>query len=129
MEGSPAVLQVRSDAAQHFSVVVFLHKKMQQLEDRVAVTPAANRRPRKLLCAKLNRAKVETSLAIRRVPFKVNRWKEFTREIERTVDEISHLDGEIRKLELRANLATQPRLRELKRDLKKREVLAGATLP
>jgi RNA polymerase primary sigma factor len=128
-EGSPADLQVRAEAARHFTEVVTLHKKMQQLEDRVAVTPVANRRPRKRLCARLNRAKVETSLAIRRVPFKVNRWKEFTREIERTVDEISHLDGEIRKLELRANAVAQPRLRELKRELKKREALAGATLP
>jgi RNA polymerase primary sigma factor len=128
-EGSPADVQVRTEAARHFTDVVVLHKKMQQLEDKVMVTPVANRRPRKRLCARLNRAKVETSLAIRRVPFKVNRWREFTREIERTVDEISHLDGEIRKLELRANVATQQRLRDLKRELKKREGLAGATLP
>jgi RNA polymerase primary sigma factor len=128
-EGSPADMQVRTEAARHFTDVVVLHKKMQQLEDKVAVTPVANRRPRKRLCAKLNRAKVETSLAIRRVPFKVNRWKEFTREIERTVDEINHLDGEIRKLELRASVATLPRLKDLKKELKKREGLAGATLP
>ena len=128
-EGSPADVQVRTEAVRHFTEVVVLHKKMQQLDDKVMITPVANKRPRKRLCAKLNRAKVETSLAIRRVPFKVNRWKEFTREIERTVDEISHLDGEIRKLELRANAANQPRLRDLKRELKKRESLAGATLP
>ena len=59
---------------------------------------------------------METSIAIRRVPFRVNKWKEFTREIERAVDEISHLDSEIKKLEARGNAAHQPRLRELKRD-------------
>ena len=63
----------------------------------------ANKKPRKRLCAKLNRAKVETSLAIRRCPFSVNKWKEFSREIERAVDEISHLDSEIKKLEARNN--------------------------
>ena len=45
-------------------------------------------------CAcKLNRAKVETSLAIRRVPFRASRsGSEFTREIERAVEELNHLD-------------------------------------
>ena len=92
-------------------------------------TPAANKKPRKRLCAKLNRAKVETSLAIRRAPFRLIKWKEFAREIERAVDEISHLDSEIKKLEVRANPAQQLRLRELKREIKKREAVAGATLP
>ena len=43
--------------------------------------------------------------------------------------EISHLDAEIKKLEARNNPAQQPRLRELKRELKKRELAAGASLP
>ena len=72
---------------------------MQQLEDKVEATPVANKKPRKRLCAKLNRAKVETSLAIRRAPFRLIKWKEFSREIERAVDEISHLDSEIKRLE------------------------------
>jgi RNA polymerase primary sigma factor len=128
-EGTPADVKVRTDAAKQFSDVGLLYKKLQQLEDRVSTTPAANKKPRKRLVAKLSRAKVETSMAIRRVPFRLNKWKEFTREIERAVDEINHLDGEIKKLEARGNGATQPRLRELKRDLKKRESAASATLP
>jgi RNA polymerase primary sigma factor len=59
----------------------------------------------------------------------VNKWKEFSREIERAVDEISHLDSEIKKLEVRNNPVQQARLRELKREIKKREFAAGATLP
>jgi RNA polymerase primary sigma factor len=128
-EGTPDDLKVRADAANQFNDVAVFYKKLQQLEDRVATTPLANKKPRKRLMLKLSRAKVETSMAIRRVPFRLNKWKEFTREIERAVDEINHLDGEIKKLEARGNAALQPRLRELKRDLKKSEAAASATLP
>jgi RNA polymerase primary sigma factor len=128
-EGTPDDLKVRADAANQFNDVAVFYKKLQQLEDRVATTPLANKKPRKRLMLKLSRAKVETSMAIRRVPFRLNKWKEFTREIERAVDEINHLDGEIKKLEARGNAALLPRLRELKRDLKKSEAAASATLP
>ena len=77
---------------------LILHKKLQQLQEKVDATPVANKRPRKRLCAKLNRAKVETSLAIRRVPFRAIKWKEFAREIERAVDEINHLDSETQEV-------------------------------
>jgi RNA polymerase primary sigma factor len=128
-EGSPADLKVRAEAQKQFIDVVTLHRKQNQLQDKVAATPAAAKKPRKRLCGRLNRAKVETSLAIRWVPFKTNKWKEFSREIERAVDEISHLDSETKKLETRSNAAQQQRLRELKREIKKREATAGATLP
>jgi len=128
-EGSPADIKVRTDAARQFADVSALHKKLQQLEEKLEATPVSSKKPRKRLCAKLNRAKVETSLAIRRVPFRLVKWKEFSREIERAVDEINHLDSEIKKLELRNNAAQQLRLRELKRELRKREQSAGANLP
>jgi RNA polymerase primary sigma factor len=41
----------------------------------------------------------------------------------------SHLDGEIKKLEVRNNPLQQARLRELKREIRKRETAAGASLP
>jgi RNA polymerase primary sigma factor len=96
-EGTPADIKVRTEASKLFSDVGLLQKKMQQLEDKVEATPIANKRPRKRLCAKLNRARVEVSQSIRRCPFRTNKWKEFSREIERAVDEISHLDSEIKK--------------------------------
>ena len=128
-EGSPADLKVRADAAKLFADVVVLQKKQQQLEERIENTPLTNKRLRKRLCAKLNRAKVGTSLAIRRCPFKTNKWKEFSREIERAVEEIGHLDNEIKRVEARNSAAQQPRLRDLKREMRKREAAAGATLP
>jgi len=128
-EGSPADLKVRADASKLFADVIVLHKKQQQLEEKVEATPLANKKPRKRLVGKFNRAKVETSLAIRRCPFRGNRWKDFAREIERAVEEINHLDGEIRKLEARNSPLLQARLRELKREIRKREAAAGASLP
>jgi RNA polymerase primary sigma factor len=128
-EGSPADLKVRAESAKQFVDVVVLYKKQQQLEEKMEATPVANKRPRKRVCAKLNRARVEISISIRRCPFKGNKWKEFSREIERAVDEISHLDSEIKKLETRNNPAQQLRLRELKREIRRRETAAGATLP
>jgi len=128
-EGSPADLKVRADASKLFADVIVLHKKQQLLEEKVEATPLANKKPRKRLLGKFNRAKVETSLAIRRCPFRGNRWKDFAREIERAVEEINHLDGEIKKLEVRNNPLLQARLRELKREIRKRETAAGASLP
>jgi RNA polymerase primary sigma factor len=128
-EGSPADLKVRAEAQKQFLDVVALYRKQVQLQEKVAATPVANKKPRKRLCGRLNRSRVETSLAIRRVPFRNIKWKEFSREIERAVDELSHLDSEVKKVEVRNNVAQQARLRELKREIKKREAAAGATLP
>ena len=128
-EGSPADLKVRSEAQSELSDVIALYKKLGQLEDKLQVLPLANKKPRKRLCARINRAKVETSIAIRRIPFKSIKWKEFSREIEHAVDELTHLDNEVKRLESRNNPAQQVRLRDLKREIKKREATAGAGLP
>ena len=128
-EGSPQDVAIRTDAAERFADVIVQHKKLQQLEEKLETSPIANKKPRKRLCAKLNRSKVATSIAIRRCPFRAIKWKEFAREIERAVDEINHLDGEIKRLEARNLVANQVRLRELKREIRKREAVAGATLP
>jgi len=128
-EGTPADLKVRAEAQKLFADVSLLHKKLLQLSEKVETMPAGNKKPRKRLCARLNRAKVETSLAIRRIPFRSLKWKEFSKEIERAVEEINHLDAEVKKLEVRNNPVQQARIRELKREIRKREIGAGATLP
>jgi RNA polymerase primary sigma factor len=127
-EGSPADLKKRAELQKLFADVTTVHKKMQQLSDKVELTPVTNKKPRKRLCAKLNRARVETSLAIRAVPFRPNKWKEFSKEIERAVEELSHLDNEARKIDPRSGPVQQARLRELKREIRKRETAAAATL-
>ena len=80
------------------------------------------------LCSKLNRAKVETSLAVRKIPFRLVKWKEFSEEIERAVEELTHFERDLQKIETRAGVNAQNRARELKREIRKREAAAGALL-
>ncbi|HWQ54866.1 MAG TPA: RNA polymerase sigma factor RpoD [Bryobacteraceae bacterium] len=127
-EGTPADLKKRSELLKLFTDVGGSHKKLQLLIEKVEATPVANKRPRKRLCAKLNRARVETSLAIRWIPFKTLKWKEFSKEIERAVEELTHLDHEARKIDPRSGPVQQQKLRELKREIRKRETLAVASL-
>ena len=44
-EGSPADVKVRNEAAKQFADIIMLHKKLQQLEDKVEATPAASKKP------------------------------------------------------------------------------------
>jgi RNA polymerase primary sigma factor len=127
-EGSPQDLHIRATASKCFADVLTLHKKLQGLEEKLETVSVANKKPRKKLCNKVNRARVETSLAIRRCPFRPLKWKEFSREIDRAVEEINHLDGEIKRLEARNLAANQLRLKELKCEIRKREQIAGASL-
>jgi RNA polymerase primary sigma factor len=128
-EGSPADLKRRADLQKMFADVVTLHRKMEQLAQKLETAPVANKRVRKRLGTRLARAKIEVSLGIRRVPFRGNKWREFIKEIERAVEELSHLDRELKKIEVKNSPANQQRVRELKREIRKREATAGASLP
>ena len=127
-EGTLADTKRRTDLKQLFADVAVLHKKLQQAEEKLDATALSNKRVRRRLCSRLNRAKVETSLAIRRVPFLLGKWKEFSKEIERAVEELTHLERELQKIESRAGITAQNRARELKREIRKREATAGAPL-
>jgi RNA polymerase primary sigma factor len=128
-EGTPADVKKRAETHKQFGDVALLHKKMQLLAEKVETTPAASKKIRRRLCGRLDRAKIETSQAIRKIPFRGGRWKEFSKEIERAVEELSHLDREAHKMEGKPNQIQQARLRELRREIRKREGAAGATLP
>ncbi len=127
-EGSAADKKKREEIRQKFNDIALLHKKQQQLSEKIETIPPANKKLRKKWTGKLLRAKVETSKAIRAIPWHLPRWKQFTREIERTADELSHLNIELRKLEEKGGQANQQRIRELRKEVKKREHLAGASL-
>ena len=118
----------RGELKQLFADVVVLHKKQQEIEEKLEATALSNKRVRRRLCSKLNRPTVETSQAIRRVPFLLPKWKEFSKEIERAVEELTHLERELHKIETRAGVNAQNRARELKREIRKREATAGAPL-
>ncbi|PYT32456.1 MAG: RNA polymerase sigma factor RpoD [Acidobacteria bacterium] len=126
-DGSPADTKRRTEVKQLFADVVVFHKKLLQLTEKLEATPASNKRARRRVCSRLNRAKVETSLAIRRIPFPPLKWKEFSKEIERAVEELGQLDRELGKAESRNGVTAQARVRELRREIRKREATASAS--
>ncbi|MGH9721617.1 MAG: RNA polymerase sigma factor RpoD [Bryobacteraceae bacterium] len=127
-EGTVADTKRRSDIRELFTEVATLQKKQTQLAEKLEATPAANKKPRKRLSRRVARAKVETSRAIRTIPFLLPKWKQFTKEIERAVDELGHLERELKKLEPRGGAQAHLRMRELRKDIRKREGAAGASL-
>ncbi len=127
-EGVVADTRRRDDLMQFFVDVVNFHKKQQQLAEKLEAAPLSNKKPRKRIAAKLARARVETSQAIRKTPFLLRKWKDFSKEIEQAVEELGHLDRELRKTEARGGAAAQNRVRELRREIRKREQTAGASL-
>jgi RNA polymerase primary sigma factor len=128
-EGSAADIKRRNEISELFAAYLAAHKKLLQTIDKHAGVPPANKKLRKRWAGKIGRARVELSQALRAIPFNLARWKEFVRAVENTADEMSLLDAEIRKLEPRNSASAQLRLKELKRDLKKKESEAGASLP
>jgi RNA polymerase primary sigma factor len=135
-EGSPAEAKAKKDLTERVLNLSVLHRKqMQALEKLLEVpvpkasekNPAARKAYRKVYW-KAARAQVETSVAIWSTPFLGSRWREFTKEIERTVEEISHLESELSELEARKDPNHSLRIRELRREVKRREQFAGASL-
>ena len=125
-DGSAADNKKRGEIRQKFANVITLYKKQQQLAEKLEDIAASNKKLRRKWVGKLMRGRVETSRSIRAIPWQLPRWKVFTREIERTLEEISHLNIELKKLEDRGGPVNQSRIRELKRELRKREQIAGA---
>jgi RNA polymerase primary sigma factor len=127
-EGSPADAKRQAEIRIDFNEVIQIHKKLQQLHEKLNTVALSNKKIRRRWQGKLNRSKVEISRTIRRIPWFNSRWKQFSKEIERAVEEINQLDAELCKMEERGGIALQGRVRELRRELRKREATAGAPL-
>ncbi|MEJ7604770.1 MAG: sigma-70 factor domain-containing protein [Bryobacteraceae bacterium] len=127
-DGSAADNKRRSEAKQQFGDVSAFSKKQQQLMEKASLASPVNKKARKKAVMKFSRSLVETSLAIRRIQFLNSRWKQFGKELERAAEDLAQLEQEARKLEVQANPVHQLRIRELKRDIRKKELIAGANL-
>jgi RNA polymerase primary sigma factor len=127
-EGTAADTKRQTEVRQKFADVVALHRKQSQLAEKLEATPLSNKRGRRRLRFRLMRSKVETSRSIREIPFILIRWKLFTKEIERAVEELGQLERELKKTEGKNGQAAQSRARELKREIRKRENTAGASI-
>lgn len=117
----------RAEVRQLFADVVTAYKKQQQAQEKLETVPVTNKKLRRRSQGRLARARVETSQSVRKVPFLPIKWKEFSREIERVVEELQHLETEVRKLQEKNGQAAA-RLKEVRREGRKREAAAGASL-
>jgi RNA polymerase primary sigma factor len=127
-EGSPAELKRRNEIKQLFLDYLVLHKKQHQVQEKYQAIAPTNKKLKRRWLVRWYRACVETSLAIRGVPWLPVKWREFSRELERAIEEMGLIESELSKLDSRSNPAAQARSRELKRELRKREAAAGATI-
>jgi RNA polymerase primary sigma factor len=130
-EGTPADLKKRADLLKLFTDLIVVYRKLQQVTDKLETVPVNMKKQRKRWCNRLNRTKVQVSQGIRAIPFRSLRWKEFSKEIERAVEELGQLDREVKKIEVKApgQPQIQQRLKDLKKEIRKRETVAAATLP
>jgi len=127
-EGSPADTKRQAEVRAEFAEIIGLHKRQIQLSEKLETVPLSNKRLRKRAQGRLNRATVAISRAIRRIPWLPSRWKQFSKEIEHAVEQLAQLEQDLRKLEGRSGMAAQARTRELRKEVRKLERDAGASL-
>ncbi len=127
-EDSPAFQKRKVEYGKNAVEISVQYKKLQQVMEKTAAVPASNKKLRRKWQGKVARARIEVSQSIRRVPFYLSQWKQFSKEIERAVEELSHLEQDLRKLESRSSQTAQAKAKELKKEIRKREAAAGANL-
>ena len=123
---SAAYNRKRAEVKQDLLNIITLHKKLGQLEEKAAAVPLSNKKVRRRANGKVARCLVEISQGLRKISFYSSQWKQFSKEIERVVEELSHLDQELRRFEARSSQTAQAKAKELKREIRKREQIAGA---
>ncbi|MBM3738647.1 MAG: RNA polymerase sigma factor RpoD [Acidobacteria bacterium] len=127
-EGTASDLKRRKEVAQQFIDFLALHKKQHQMWEKAEAIPPANKKLRRKWLYRWNRTRVETSRAIRGIPWIGLKWRDFGRELERAAEEMAHLETEIQRVDTKGNPQAQARVRDLRRELKKKETTAGATV-
>jgi RNA polymerase primary sigma factor len=127
-EGAAGIERRREEIRQLYVDLLALEKRHRQLSDKLNSIQPANKRLRRRWGWKLNRCRVEISRTIRALPFRPHVWKLFTAEIERACEELSHLEAELQRVEERNGVNAQNRIREIRREIRRREAVASASL-
>ena len=126
--GSTAFNKRRNEVRNQILEILNLHKKQIQAMAKYETIPASNKKLRRKWMGKVARTIVEVSQQMRAIPFYTQQWRSFSKEIERVSEELSHLEQDLRKLETRNSAAAKTKVKELKKEIKKREQTAGANL-
>jgi len=128
-EGTAAQERKAKVVLEQFNQVFQLEKKLGPMFDKYEAAPAINKKLKRKALGKYNRARIDLSIGIRAIPWNIHRWKQFTKSLEHAVEEMNHLSMEVEKLEAGKQTPTiQTRVRELKREVKKREQIAAASI-
>jgi RNA polymerase primary sigma factor len=127
-DGAAGADKRREEIRKLYLDLLALEKRRRQLSDKYHGIAPTNTRLRRRWGWRLGRCRVEMSRKIRAIPFRPELWKLFEGEIERACEELSHLDAELQRIEERGGENAQNRVRELKREIRKRETAASATL-
>ena len=127
--GSAAELKRRRQVRDQFLEYLNIRKKTAQLLEKYNETAAVNKKLKRKAKWKAVRQQIELSQALRAIPFLALKWREFSRELERAAEDMGHFEAETRKLEGRTAVTAIARVKELKRELKKKEVAVGASMP
>ncbi len=118
----------KAEIRERFANLLSLLKRQKQIREKLSKIPASNKRLRRRWQGRLARNRVEISRTIRAIPLQQALWKRLGDEVERVYEELMHLDAELRRVSERGGEAAQARIRELKREIRKRETAAGATV-
>jgi RNA polymerase primary sigma factor len=114
--------EARLDVMRRFAKFARLHNDLVELEQKIASTPSRYVNLRATLNSKLPRLKVKCSQQFRTIRFTPAQWKEFRKELELAVDEVSRLERAL--MHVRNRPAA---VRDLKRQIRDHEAEAGAT--
>ena len=127
-EESPAYNKRRNEVRGELAELVLSHKKLIQVSDKLDSVPLSNKKLRRRWIGRMKRARVTVSQGIRHIPYYLQQWKEFTKEIEKVAEELSRLEADLRKIEGRSSQTAQSKAREIRREIRKREEAAGANM-
>ncbi len=126
--GSSAFNKRRNEVRNQILEILNIHKKQGQAQAKAETIPANNKKLRRKWEGKVARAIVEVSQQMRAIPFYLQQWRLFGKEIEGVSEELSHLEQDLHKVEGRNSASAKLKVKELKKEIKKREMTAGANL-
>jgi RNA polymerase primary sigma factor len=127
-EGGAADRLQRAELAVHFARVKRQFAKVRQIEQRLAIAPAADRAPSSQWSGRLKRARVTLAQHIRKIPFRAEQWSEFTNSLARHASEMERLDSELRQIVPASGREAQVRALVLRAEIRKCEAATGAIL-
>ncbi|MRR39601.1 RNA polymerase sigma factor RpoD, partial [bacterium] len=91
-EGTTAHTKRQADIRRLFGEFSGQLKRQHLAEEKQATVPASNKKLRRKAQSKFFRTLIETSLHIRRVPWLLPKWRQFSLAIEKAAEEMAHLD-------------------------------------